>query len=259
MILRRLTKHVKDQNWFAVGLDFLIVVTGVFIGIQVANWNEGRIERIQETAILKRLAIEVQSLVEIQREELADNEARARQVISINPVLFGQEPLRTLTPEECYTVTSSHVYQRPTDEIPILDELQESGRFDLIRDRTVKATLRDYILLRERARGHYQEITNELFRLHSRHPQTLRIERVRVQHAPTGSWNSMSGEGFRWQSVCDTAAMRASQQFLNEFVDNASRRETQIRFYRQRLDALLAISEALASLAVPAPEHEVAR
>lgn len=25
MILRRLTKHVKDQNWFAVTLDFVIV------------------------------------------------------------------------------------------------------------------------------------------------------------------------------------------------------------------------------------------
>ena len=23
-------KHVRDQNWFAVGLDFLIVVVGVF-------------------------------------------------------------------------------------------------------------------------------------------------------------------------------------------------------------------------------------
>ena len=40
MILRSVTKHIKDQNWFAVGLDFLIVVVGVFIGIQVANWNE---------------------------------------------------------------------------------------------------------------------------------------------------------------------------------------------------------------------------
>ena len=39
MILRRLTKHVKDQNWFAVGLDFVIVVAGVFLGIQIGNWN----------------------------------------------------------------------------------------------------------------------------------------------------------------------------------------------------------------------------
>lgn len=42
MILRRLTKHIEDQNWFAVTLDFLIVVVGVLLAIQVANWNERR-------------------------------------------------------------------------------------------------------------------------------------------------------------------------------------------------------------------------
>lgn len=40
MILRSITQHVKDQNWFAIALDFFIVVFGVFIGIQVSNWNE---------------------------------------------------------------------------------------------------------------------------------------------------------------------------------------------------------------------------
>jgi hypothetical protein len=44
MILRSVIRHVRDQNWFAVGLDFVIVVVGVFIGIQVANWNEERAE-----------------------------------------------------------------------------------------------------------------------------------------------------------------------------------------------------------------------
>jgi hypothetical protein len=39
MLLRRITEHVKAQNWTAVALDFVIVVVGVFIGIQVANWN----------------------------------------------------------------------------------------------------------------------------------------------------------------------------------------------------------------------------
>lgn len=32
MILRNITKHVSDQNWFAVLIDFLIVVVGVIIG-----------------------------------------------------------------------------------------------------------------------------------------------------------------------------------------------------------------------------------
>ena len=42
MLLRRITEHVKAQNWFAVALDFLIVVVGVFIGLQVSNWNDAR-------------------------------------------------------------------------------------------------------------------------------------------------------------------------------------------------------------------------
>lgn len=42
MILRRFMKHVTDQNWFAVGLDVLVVITGIFLGMQVTEWNEGR-------------------------------------------------------------------------------------------------------------------------------------------------------------------------------------------------------------------------
>jgi len=59
MLLRRITKHVKDQNWFAVGLDFLIVVVGVFIGLQVANWNETRQDQIKEDHYLERLDAEM--------------------------------------------------------------------------------------------------------------------------------------------------------------------------------------------------------
>lgn len=61
MLLRRITKHVKDQNWLAVGIDFLIVVIGVFIGIQVANWNEGRQAETANRLYLDRIAKDVES------------------------------------------------------------------------------------------------------------------------------------------------------------------------------------------------------
>jgi hypothetical protein len=62
MILRSVTKHVKDQNWFAVVLDLVIVVFGVFIGIQVSNWNEMRLEEQKAETYIERL-----------REDLAEN------------------------------------------------------------------------------------------------------------------------------------------------------------------------------------------
>ena len=40
MLLRRIIEHVKVQNWTAVALDLVIVVVGVFVGIQVSNCND---------------------------------------------------------------------------------------------------------------------------------------------------------------------------------------------------------------------------
>ena len=45
MILRRLTKHVKDQNWFAVALDFVIVVVGVCVALMGQQWLSDRQQR----------------------------------------------------------------------------------------------------------------------------------------------------------------------------------------------------------------------
>ena len=47
MILRRIREHVTHHNWFAVAVDFVIVVLGVFVGIQASNWNQARTDRQQ--------------------------------------------------------------------------------------------------------------------------------------------------------------------------------------------------------------------
>ncbi len=59
MILRRITEHVRTQNWFAVGIDFLIVVVGVFVGIQVSNWNAARIDQVRAEKYLERIGADL--------------------------------------------------------------------------------------------------------------------------------------------------------------------------------------------------------
>ena len=63
MILRRVIVHVKEQNWTAVFLDFVIVVMGVFIGIQVSNWNAARADNARERELLAELKIEISESV----------------------------------------------------------------------------------------------------------------------------------------------------------------------------------------------------
>ena len=65
MLLRRIMKHVNAQNWFAVGVDFVIVVVGVYIGIEVTNWNDVRNNKTGLVASLERLDKEVSQNIEI--------------------------------------------------------------------------------------------------------------------------------------------------------------------------------------------------
>ena len=62
MILRRITEHLKLQHWTAVFLDFVIVVLGVFIGLQVNNCNEARAERARASAYRAQIAINLKEL-----------------------------------------------------------------------------------------------------------------------------------------------------------------------------------------------------
>lgn len=59
MLLRRVLLHVRQQNWFAVLLDFVIVVVGVFIGVQVANWNDTQKQQTLYHDAYKRVTQEV--------------------------------------------------------------------------------------------------------------------------------------------------------------------------------------------------------
>jgi len=63
MILRRLSQSLKTQNWTAIWIEFILLVVGVFLGIQVANWNEERSLRAQERTYLTELSDEVRSNV----------------------------------------------------------------------------------------------------------------------------------------------------------------------------------------------------
>ncbi|NNC38882.1 MAG: hypothetical protein HKO02_15595 [Hyphomonadaceae bacterium] len=55
MIFRRIKAHIAKEDWFAVFIDFIIVVFGVFMGFQVNNWNEERARAQTEHIYIDRL------------------------------------------------------------------------------------------------------------------------------------------------------------------------------------------------------------
>ena len=55
MAVRRFRHHIADKDWFAVGIDVLVVVLGVFLGLQANNWNENRLDRQRGEQYRQRL------------------------------------------------------------------------------------------------------------------------------------------------------------------------------------------------------------
>lgn len=60
MILRRVIEHVKAQNWTAIAIDFVIVVIGVFVGIQLGNVNADLANKRLGESYAKRLIVDLE-------------------------------------------------------------------------------------------------------------------------------------------------------------------------------------------------------
>lgn len=145
MLLRRITKHVKEQNWFAVGIDFVIVVVGVFIGLQVANWNDARRTAKDASqarasliadlktdrdvyAVRKKFYLEVKS-ASISAEAIMDSELPQSQ----------DENWRFIYS----TINAASTWPfKPSGQV--YDQLLNAGELGLISDLPIQRQMRDY-------------------------------------------------------------------------------------------------------------------
>ena len=219
MLLRRITKHVKDQNWLAVGIDFFIVVIGVFIGIQVSNWNSSRTDRADEAVFLERLQDD------LLRVEDASARVRTRRISLIDDLnaaaatIFNDELVQQLDPSQCFAIGSSHYYNISVLGLPSLTELANAGRVEIIRDREVRTALIEYQqrveALKEIIQTQPLIITNLIM---------FRPELVKAEPYFDAELGEMQGN-----YLCDLTRMREDQAFLNALTENIDSYDAYLR------------------------------
>jgi hypothetical protein len=70
MRLHHVVESARDHNWFVVGVELIIVIVGVFIGIQVANWNEDRLDQKRAHSYLVRISADLEADIDSYRDRL---------------------------------------------------------------------------------------------------------------------------------------------------------------------------------------------
>lgn len=149
MLLRNMSRNLRDQDWLAVGIEVLIVVIGVFIGIQVSNWNEARIERQREASLLRELRDEAtrnaDAAVSLGEGLLVGADAARR-------VLSAVETSGPECPQDCWPtiVDLMHAsqWQQISNRWTTYDELRRAG---LPSDRRIIEAVEAFLQTNHRA------------------------------------------------------------------------------------------------------------
>ncbi|MCC7095621.1 MAG: hypothetical protein IT472_00365 [Thermomonas sp.] len=143
MILRGLARSLKEQNWTAIAIEFVLLVLGVFLGIQASNWNTSETERRQARDAMQRLQDDMQQSFELTGQSMIFMAGNARGADLVFDSLrschlaeqdrdafaTGLYRLGKITPARFVRTT--------------FDELRDSGRLDLIGDDKLRHALNE--------------------------------------------------------------------------------------------------------------------
>jgi hypothetical protein len=144
MILRRAVEHAKTQNWFAVALDFLIVVMGVFVGIEVANLNQARQDRQEERRYYGQLLVDLRGDLKVfsEAQRRADWYDTAAQLVIDR--LGGKASPQASPGQMAMAIHKAGWVYIPYASRGTYNELVSTGNLGLLRSSELKSEIANY-------------------------------------------------------------------------------------------------------------------
>jgi hypothetical protein len=146
MILRRLAQSLKQQNWTAIWIEFFLLVCGVYLGIQAANWNEQRVEDAKAQAYLARIRGNLETdMQSIQRRvvfwsQVIDDGKAAIHYAETGELVDGSAWKTVLA-----FYQASQLWQWSTSDATY-QEMRSGGELGLIRDEAMRDEISQYYI-----------------------------------------------------------------------------------------------------------------
>lgn len=164
MSLSRIIAHVREQNWTAIAIDFLIVVSGVFIGLQV---QEGSVNR----ARARQGVVDAAQLREVAQEELGSLCASAAYYATVRlsadralALLAGAEGTDAELVVHAYRATEAIYFSR---ESGAFEGIVSAGRIGDVEDTELVRSLLTHFGQSALA-GAYRDAHTSPYRVHVR-------------------------------------------------------------------------------------------
>lgn len=219
MILRRLADAIRQQSWFTVFLEILIVVAGIFIGLQVDDWNNLRKDRGDEQHYLNRLHDEILNAEKLSARLLDRRIERQASLADLLDTVFVDVEESSLADSQCYAIGTLHYFNIVVSGLSAAEELTASGRMDILQDKKLRAALG--------ALKQAQEATNTYIRIQN-------LVSINLPHAyphliSVRAYFDDEQQEVNTRTVCDLSGMRQDPAFLNDLSTNADVYDAYVR------------------------------
>ena len=248
MLFRRLTENLRAQSWTAVWLDLVIVILGIFLGLQVSQWYEGRQEIALEASIIDRLRVEfgqaskdAGSAIRFHQDEIADLEF-------INQALKRGE----LNPEDNDRfrggLQAAMNYELGPSRSGTYIEILSSGQFRLLRNqalRTALSSFDDKVLKADSLLSGFQSSQRKHEAIINRHLTRGPVRKQEFESMPTGViFLHAEISQFDFDEMADDEEFQRSIQRLIEYHTNFQFWHGQISRSANNVLKLLAADES---------------
>lgn len=156
MILRRIREHVGTHNWFAVSIDLVIVVLGVFLGTQVSNWNAERLAHEAGGTYRARIVRDLEN----NQSDLQSRKAYFEQVREFALLVLRDLDGSARMPDEQFLIAAyqaTQIYPRPLTR-GTYDEIQSVGALDTLGDVATRDNIANYYVAVETSEATFRNV-----------------------------------------------------------------------------------------------------
>ena len=226
MILRRLSQSLKEQNWTAIWIEFILLVAGVYLGMQVSNWNQAQKDSQSSRLIVENLYADY-VVIEADGE---DNKVKLNASLkAIDQTLQLLRKPQINNDSNLFLHELNQLFSIPTalQESATAQELKFSGRLGLIENDKLRALL----------------VRNSALLAHAQYAQQSRREFVRPYNASLSRFRMLLIEGYPVQKAVELAGgkpdiqigLQTSKTIYGAELDTLEQSLASLRLLRKKL------------------------